>query len=104
MVINASNSDILKSTNNMVVILKPISSAFTLSPVFDNDLSDLSDLPYSIPDDDIEFFKLATLYHACIEKAVNSGRSIILMNNSILTAQMLYERAKQTDSPMLPNG
>jgi len=99
MIINASNSDSLNNSTNMVVILKPVSSAFTLSPIFDNDLSDLSDLPYSVPADDIEFFKLAALYHARIEEAVNSGRSIILINYSLLTAQMLYELRQPTGQP-----
>jgi len=99
MIINAFNSNKVNNSTNMVVILKPISSAFIISPELNNDLSDLSDLPYSIPEDDIEFFKLAAFYHACIEKAINSGRSIILMNYSILTAQMLYELRQPTGQP-----
>jgi hypothetical protein len=99
MIINANNSDSINKSINMVVILKPISSAFTLSPIFNNDLTDLSDLPYSVPADDIEFFKLAAQYHARIEEAVNSGRSVILMNYSLLTAQMLYELRQPSGKP-----
>jgi len=36
MVNNAFNSNKVNNSVNMVVILKPVSSAFTLSPVFDN--------------------------------------------------------------------
>jgi len=83
----------------MVVILKPFSSAFTISYGLLNNTSDLSDLPLSIPADEYKFLKLAVQYLNRIKEAVNLGRSIMLMNLSPLTVQMLHDLRQPAGTP-----
>ena len=83
----------------MIVILANVSAAFTFSPELEKEVSFLLDLPYDIPEDLEEFTKTAALYLSKIEEAVNSGRPIMLLYNTPLACQMLYELREKPAKP-----
>jgi ABC-type uncharacterized transport system substrate-binding protein len=84
----------------MFVIITNKSSSYYLAPEVYTDVTNLLDLPYDIPEDDEAFLKLATFYLEQIIKAVNSGRSIILIHGTPLALEMLRNLH---DKPTTPN-
>jgi hypothetical protein len=87
---------------SMVVILSSLSTTYTLAPDFDDVVFNIDGIPYFPPLGQKEIKANEEFKSLCYEKfyeAINQGYSIILLNNTPLTLQVLKEFREKPDKP-----
>lgn len=87
---------------SMVVILTSLSTIFTLSPELDEVIFNISDIPYCPPRTprDREFLgEMKKLCYDKIYEAIETNYSVIIINNTPLTLQIMKELHYKTDYP-----
>jgi hypothetical protein len=86
----------------MVVILSSLSTTYTLAPDFEDVVFNIDGIPYFPPLGQKEIEANEEFKSLCYERlyeAINSDYSIILLNNTPLTLQVLKEFREKPDKP-----
>jgi hypothetical protein len=87
---------------SMAVILESLSTEFTLSPELDDVVFNIAGIPYSPPRTQRDIEALDEFKKLCYEKiyeAIDTHYSIILLNSTPLTLQVLKELREKPDKP-----
>ena len=87
---------------SMVVILTSLATTFTLAPDFEDVVFNIDGIPYFPPLGEKEIEANGKIKVFCYEKlyeAIKTGYSIIILNNTPLTLQVLKEFREKPDKP-----
>ena len=87
---------------SMVVILSSLSTTYTLSPELDDVVFNIDGIPYFPPLSQKEIEANEEIKVFCYERlneAINENYSIILLNNTPLTLEVLKEFREKPDKP-----
>ena len=87
---------------SMIVILTSLSTIYTLSPDLDAGVFNIDGIPYFPPLSEKEIEaneKIKVFCYKQLYEAINTGHSIIILNNTPLTLQVLKEFREKTDIP-----